>query len=91
MDIDMDLFHATPAENVASILADGLRPQSPTWPIHLSTERGFEDLVAMCHDADDVVTLRVDAAGLMVSPGMDGPTSICSYRAIAASRITVAG
>jgi RNA:NAD 2'-phosphotransferase (TPT1/KptA family) len=84
------LYHATPATNVESILRDGLRLQSPTWPIHLSTERhGFESLVAFCHSCpdDQVAILAIDATDLWVSPGMDGPTSLATFHPIPASLI----
>lgn len=85
----MDLYHSTPAADVPSILRDGLRLQSPTWPIHLATQPGFfEDLVRFCHDVDDVVTLRIKADNLAVSPGMDGPGSLTSYRDIPAGLIS---
>lgn len=86
----MLLFHATPATNLPSITQNGLIPtlDGPQAVVHLADDPALAHSSCLYEGPEEVVVLTVDASGLPLLPGYDGPGTHYTTLPIPPSRIT---
>lgn len=90
----MIFYHATPRDNLNSILREGLAFEHGCDPVHLADDGQWAaELVAMIRDIDpvEVVVFMVDVSGLPIDEGWDGPGTYLVGHAISADRLTLLG